>query len=113
MLIQGIQLRKNTLNIYLLTTLIGFAFGSVILLVMSILYNAGIIKDNEYTVAVVGTLMSLILFFAVYVFWGMSEINTNFNKFIGFGMTRKKFFSGLMYTRNRGIGYLPSHGLIV
>ena len=92
MLIQGIQLRKNTLNIYLLTTLIGFAFGSVILLVMSILYNAGIIKDNEYTVAVVGTLMSLILFFAVYVFWGMSEINTNFNKFIGFGMTRKKFF---------------------
>ena len=92
MLIQGIQLRKNTLNIYLLTTLIGFAFGSVILLVMSILYNAGVVRDNEYTVAVVGTLMSLILFFAVYVFWGMSELNTNFNKFIGFGMTRKKFF---------------------
>lgn len=92
MLIQGIQLRKNTLNIYLLTTLIGFAFGSILLLVMSILYNAGIVKDNEYTVAVVGTLMSLILFFAVYVFWGMSELNTNFNKFIGFGMTRKKFF---------------------
>lgn len=92
MLIQGIQLRKNTLNIYLLTTLIGFAFGSVILLVMSILYNAGVVRDNEYTVAVVGTLMSFILFFAVYVFWGMSELNTNFNKFIGFGMTRKKFF---------------------
>lgn len=92
MLIQGIQLRKNTLNIYLLTTLIGFAFGSILLLVMSILYNAGVVRDNEYTVAVVGTLMSFILFFAVYVFWGMSELNTNFNKFIGFGMTRKKFF---------------------
>ena len=104
MLIQGIQLRKNTLNIYLLTTLIGFAFGSVILLVMSILYNAGIIKDNEYTVAVVGTLMSLILFFAVYVFWGMSEINTNFNKFIGFGMTRKKFFLQELFSSYAFIG---------
>ncbi|MBO5450141.1 MAG: hypothetical protein J6A11_01170 [Lachnospiraceae bacterium] len=104
MLIQGIQLRKNTLNIYLLTTLIGFAFGSILLLVMSILFNAGIIKDNEYTVAVVGTLMSLILFFAVYVFWGMSELNTNFNKFIGFGMTRKKFFLQELFSSYAFIG---------
>lgn len=92
MLIQGMKLRKNTLNLYLLAALFGFAFGSVLLLVMSVLYNADILKDDEYTVAAVGTMMSLIFFFAVYVFWGMSELNANFNKFIGFGMTRKKFF---------------------
>ena len=97
-MLQSIELRKNTLKLYFGGLFIGFLFGSVLLLVMSILQKNGILKDSEFTVATVGTMMALVFFFAVYVFGGMSEVNANFNQYVGFGMTRKSFFIQEVFT---------------
>ena len=97
-MLQSIELRKNTLKLYFGGLVIGFLLGSVLLLVMSILQKNGILKDSEFTIATVGTMMALLFFFAVYVFGGMSEVNANFNQYIGFGMTRKCFFIQEFFT---------------
>lgn len=97
-MLQSIKLRKNTLKLYFGGLLIGFLLGSLLLLVMCILQKNGILRDSEFTVATVGTMMSLTIFFAVYVFGGMAEVNGNFNQYIGFGMTRKSFFIQEIFT---------------
>lgn len=97
-MLQSIELRKNTLKLYFGGLFVGFLFGFVLLLVMSILQKNGILKDSEFTVATVGTMMALMVFFAVYVFGGMNEVNVNFNQYIGFGMTRKSFFIQEIFT---------------
>lgn len=92
MILQGIKLRKNTLLTYFAAVIIGFVFGVLLLFVTSVVFGAGIITDEDYTVATIGTMMSLLLFLVIYVFWGMGEFRNSFNQYIGFGMTRKKYF---------------------
>lgn len=92
MILQGFKIRKDTFIISLLAVLGGFVFGSLLLLVVTALYSKGILPDEDFTVATVGTLIAAILLFICYIIIGMFEVTYNFNQFIGFGMTRKNFF---------------------
>ena len=89
-MLQSIKLRKNTLKLYFGGLLIGFLLGSLLLLVMCILQKNGILRDNEFTVATVGTMMSLTIFFAVYVFGGMAVYRLWHDQ-------KKLFYSGDFY----------------
>lgn len=92
MLIQGIKLRRQTLCASLIAECGGFLFGSALLFVITLLVGNNVIKDDSYTVALVGTMISMLIFFIICVIGGIIEVGTNFNQFVGFGMTRLKFF---------------------
>ena len=97
-MLQGIELRRNLLKLYFGSQLVGFLLGSLLLFVLSLLQRNGIIRDSEFTVATVGTMISLVIFWAIYVFVGMTEFGAGFSRYIGFGMTRKSFFVQEFFT---------------
>ena len=73
-MLQGIELRRNLLKLYFGSQLVGFLLGSLLLFVLSFLQRNGILRDSEFTVATFGTMISLVIFLAIYVFVGMTEL---------------------------------------